>query len=249
MSENFKLDFVVVGAQKAGTTSACHYLGYDHPKLYMPNKELHFFNNEELYKKGLSFYIRELNIPDNRRELLIGEKTPDYCISITALHRLKKHFPNLKLIMFLRNPIQRAFSAYNMYKQLNKNKPHTYSETFKFSNLIKNPIENNGLSEHIKPFLVERGFYITQLEKMTELFGKGNLYVGISENCKVDPLGEYNKIFDFLGVDRISKEKFWRNDKHIRTSTNLFWVKIMSFLRRYTNPITKDCLIFWDMKF
>ena len=102
-------DFVIVGAAKAATTWLQHSL-QQHPGIFMPDPELHFFSRE--YDRGLDWYTQffEAAEPDQ----LIGEKSNSYLDEPHAMPRLHEFAPNAKIIVQLRNPIERAYSDYCM---------------------------------------------------------------------------------------------------------------------------------------
>ncbi len=114
-------DFLIIGVQKGGTTSLWYHLK-EHPQIQMsPNfigknsigkintKEVHFFDNPKQWGKGISWYKSLFN----ENSQLQGEATPDYVSDFNAHERMYKDVPNAKLIVILRNPIDRAYSAYN----------------------------------------------------------------------------------------------------------------------------------------
>ena len=105
-------DFLCIGAQKAGTTWLHKNLRY-HPEIYLPDfKEIHFFNGG--YKNhGLKWYSQLFEEKGSR---IAGDITPAYSTldknKIEILHRI---LPNAKIILILRNPIERAWSAAKMH--------------------------------------------------------------------------------------------------------------------------------------
>eukprot|EP01039_Chlorochromonas_danica_P001612 gene1612-1760_t len=105
--------FVIGGVQKAGTTALAAYLGL-HPNItFSDTKELHFFDKNKNYKGGLRKYLWHFT-PNMKTTQYIGESTPSYLPSRIACSRLAKHFPNVKVIVILRHPIDRAYSEYQM---------------------------------------------------------------------------------------------------------------------------------------
>ncbi|MGH7702454.1 MAG: sulfotransferase family protein [Gemmatimonadales bacterium] len=107
------LDFVIVGAQKAGTTSLHRYLER-HPRIYLPaEKEAFFFSHDDRYAAGWDWFVREFYRtagPDK----LWGKATPQYMADPTVPDRMAETAPNVRLIALLRNPIERAYSHYRM---------------------------------------------------------------------------------------------------------------------------------------
>ena len=108
-----KIDFIVIGASRSGTTWLHDNIIY-HPEVYLPKKvnEPTFFT--KFYDLGFEYYKNLFDTVKN--EKAIGEITPDYLYSVNAAKRIKKHFPNVKLIVILRNPWERLYSMYWMLR-------------------------------------------------------------------------------------------------------------------------------------
>lgn len=110
---NHVLDFVVIGAQKSGTTTLFKYLSV-HPQIFIPpEKEAPFFSRDDRYEKGWEWYREEFfgNAPVNR---LWGTVTPHYMGNSSVPDRLARQCPEARLIAILREPIERAYSHYRM---------------------------------------------------------------------------------------------------------------------------------------
>lgn len=107
------LDFLIIGAQKAGTTTLFKLLS-GHPALYMPAaKEVPFFTMDDRYNAGLKNYMEEF-FPDNLQNRLLGTATPHYLADPRVPARIEKLLPQVKLVAILRHPIDRAISHYRM---------------------------------------------------------------------------------------------------------------------------------------
>jgi hypothetical protein len=116
-------DFLVIGAQKCGTTWL-HYVLEQHNDIFMPRKkELHYFNHLANFKKGAAWYENELTPPS--KDNIVGEATPNYFWNyllpeetqmpnhLTEIApKVKDLNPNARLIVALRDPTERAISAY-----------------------------------------------------------------------------------------------------------------------------------------
>lgn len=168
-----KPNFIIVGAQKGGTSSAKYHFN-GHPEIFMPKQEVHFFDTG--YNKGTEWY--ESLFEDNKA---IGEKTPSYMYLEKAIDRIYDYDKNIKLVCFLRDPVKRAISHWNHYKQEG-------ATTLNFEEFIE------------KTSCLRRGYYIDQINYILKKFKRENLYIAISEHVHEDPKTEYNKIFRFLGV-------------------------------------------------
>ena len=102
-------NFIIGGAQTAGTTALWDYLNL-HPEIQMPEtKEINFFSFE--YHKGINYYSKLFECLDTN--CVVGEASPQYITDEIYAKRIKKHTPEIKLIFILRDPIKRAYSNYH----------------------------------------------------------------------------------------------------------------------------------------
>ena len=117
MTTQKKIDFLIVGAQKAGTSALDMYLR-KHPEIEMarPQKEVHFFDDEKYFKKNKVNYEVYHEYFTNDNSKIKGESTPVYMYWSLAMKRIYEYNPQIKIIAVLRNPIERAFSHWNKEK-------------------------------------------------------------------------------------------------------------------------------------
>jgi hypothetical protein len=183
-------DFIVIGAQKAGTSSMYNVLS-THPDVHMSSqKEIHYFDAEGRFRRGLSFYSSHFeHAPPGK---VLGEATPRYLFCEKTPGRIAAVLPEVKLIASLRNPADRAFSAWQM--QVVKG-----SETRPFASAVRE-----------EPNYIEFGRYHRQLSRYLELFPKEQLLVLLFEDLKEEPDGFYSRLFEFIGVDekRVDPARF-----------------------------------------
>ena len=165
-----KPDFIGIGVEKAGTTWI-HYNLKTHPEICMISrkkfKEIYFFNESHQYSKGIEYYRSLYNrCPKNKVK---GEFTAGYLSSPQTPFLIYKHFPNVKLIVCLRNPIERAYSHYKYDMELKG-----------FYNIYKS------FEEAIKKNLsfLKLSFYYKQLKKYYDLFPNKNILVLFFEDQK-----------------------------------------------------------------
>lgn len=232
-------DFLIAGVQKGGTTSSIPYMS-QHPNIHMANEELHFFWDTNKYKRGLCFYEDSFKIKNGCTDCLVGEKSPDYSVLGYALDRIYENCPNTKLILFLRNPIDRAYSAWNMHKSdKNRSESRTFREATEEDVQWADPLKwakNNGT------MYVRRGYYIDQIEYICNKFGRENLHIAISEKCreKTSLLEQYNGIFNFLGVSEMTKDEFRTGqDRHISKYETPISEEDREYLRKIYEPYNK----------
>ena len=205
-------NFLVIGAGKSGTTSLYYYLG-QHPEVYMsPVKEPLFFAAEGGRISYLGPDGQMMSRPANRGavtsleeyeglfagvrgEKAVGEASPQYLYSPEAPERIKRRVPGARLLAVLRNPVERAYSAFLHRTRLGREPladfPAAIAEE---ENRMR---EGWGLSFHYK----HKGFYHAQLSRYVELFGREQLRVYLYEDLKADPVGVSQDVFRFLGVD------------------------------------------------
>jgi hypothetical protein len=178
--------FVVAGAQKAATTWLYECF-VEHPEVFVPEiKELHFFCDpgdcrKSRYGQGLDWY-RSL-FPDDATIRAAGELSIDYMFYPYVPKRLHALDPQLKIIFALRDPVERAYSAYWMGRRHNPSMPE-------FSTFLSTDSD-----------YVARGFYFQQIQRYLELFPAENIKIMIYEDLLDDPVGYLVEICNFLGID------------------------------------------------
>jgi len=191
------VDFLICGTQKGGTTALHEYLA-NHPDLCLSaNKELHFFDNEEMFQQGAPNYAAyHAAFLHRKPQQLAGESTPIYMYWDPIPQRLKTYNAKLKLIVLLRDPIERAYSHWNMERARN-------AENLSFWDAIRNEsqrIPRRLTQEHRVYSYVERGFYLAQLLRLWAHFPRSSVLVLRTEELKRDPQATLRLATDFLGV-------------------------------------------------
>lgn len=113
--ELMKIDFVISGTQKGGTSALDAYLR-EHPEICMADKkEVHYFDNEDFYcYEQLGYLNYHSFFSPNESHKILGEATPIYMYWYDAPKHIWQYNSNMKLIAILRNPIERAYSHWNM---------------------------------------------------------------------------------------------------------------------------------------
>jgi hypothetical protein len=192
-----RLDFVVAGVQKAGTT-ALHYFLAKHPHIALPRDQaLHFFDQEEHFQGAPDYQILHRNFDGGWRWRTAGEVTADYVYYSPALERIARYNPDIKLIISLRNPTDRAFSHWNMRRAKGR-------EPLEFLDAIKRDQEQIGSGKLRGNAHLERGFYASQLERVFALFPREQVLLIKYEDFRRDYASTINGVFDFLGVRRLT---------------------------------------------
>lgn len=197
-----KVNYLCIGAQKAGSSVLRHYLGQN-DEIYIKMQEIHFFDKKKFSKSDYDKYEEKFN---SKEEKMIGEKTPEYGYLPKSINRIFNYNPNMKLIYILREPISRAYSAFNMYvdKKQIKQPSYNYKNLYK---IFKNEEKNYKNIKHKDEHLILKGYYDEHIEYILSKFPRENLYICIAEEIQENENVEYNKIFDFLGVKNIDLKK------------------------------------------
>ena len=199
-------NFLIIGAQKAGTTSLYYYLK-QHPQIYMsPIKEPHFFDGEGAGQdagrpvRGLRPEITTIEeyrtlFQGATKETAIGEASPSYLYIPEAPERIRYHVPEVNLIAVLRNPVERAYSAFLHTVRSGREPLTDFSEALREE---EGRIRGNW---HAIYHYKNRGFYYGQLKRYQETFGRERIGVYLYEELNRNPAGMAQDIFRFLGVD------------------------------------------------
>lgn len=217
------LDFVVIGAQKAGTTTLYRYLSA-HPALCLPaEKEADFFNHPERMARGWDWYLAE-HFPGAPADRLLGTVTPQYMCDTAVPARLHAQCPDARLIAILRDPVERAYSHHRMNVRRG-------AVTAGFEDEVRRLIGRPpGASPRPEDGIVERGEYGRILAGFAEVFGQGRLLVLYTDDLERDPAGCLRRIYAFLGIAQVLPGDLGRRDHQGGTRQRLPGLK--AFVKR-----------------
>lgn len=195
-------DFLILGAQKAGTTALYAYLRW-HPQITGPSfKEVSFFDRH--YARGERWYRAHMPV---RRSGMVGEASPSYLFHPSAPERVARMLPGARLIALLRNPVDRAFSHYQHEVALGR-------EELPFEDALAH--EDERMAGEVERMLRDpayfsyawwnytyaaRGRYAEQLERWFGSFPFEQLLVLLTDELAADTGATYAKVLEFLGVD------------------------------------------------
>ena len=184
--------FVIIGAQKSATRWLRKNLG-EHPDIYTPRSEVHFWNVENRVEKlGLEWYLEQFDGWNG--EPIIGEATPGYMIwrhhpdEVAA--RMKEHLPDGRLIALLRNPIDRASSA--MLHHIRRGRLPADSR-------LLDVVRERMPAETDRLCLVAGGWYAASLEPFLDAFGDA-LLVQWQDDIATDPVSVFDAAVRHIGA-------------------------------------------------
>jgi hypothetical protein len=192
--------FLIVGAQKAGTTFLYRELTR-HPQVHAAlTKEIHFFDDH--YQRGLPWYQGFFATAGSK---MVGEATPSYLFHPHAIRRIAEDLPSAKLIVLLRDPVRRAFSQYLHESRLGFEPVPSFEEALALEpERLRGELERMLADERYVSYnhrhysYVARGLYLDQVRRCHQLVGRDQVLVLRSEDLFQDSSGVLAQVFDFL---------------------------------------------------
>ena len=192
-----RLDFIVAGAQKSGTT-ALHYFLAKHPNITMGDQqEIHFFDDDATFATTVDYERLHKHYPLVAPSTIAGDCTPSYIYYEPAAERIWQYNPKIKLLVLLRNPVERAFAHWNM-QRFKGREPLDFFDAVREE---KTRIAGAPPTEARRFAYVDRGFYAQQLERLFKLFRREQVKVVKFEEFKDKQRETLVSIFSFLGLE------------------------------------------------
>ena len=210
-------DFVVIGAKRGGTTSLYNYL-LEHPAVQplFPGRQhikgVHYFDSE--FGHGQRWYRSHFPIEVGGYRVarpivspaVAGEASPYYLFHPLAAERLANDFPDVRLIVLLRDPVERAYSHF-------KERTHHGGETLSFEEALsaeegrlrgeaERIVSEPGYRsvEHENHSYIAQGRYLDMLPRWFKLFPREQFHIVASEDFYADPERRVNEVWSFLGL-------------------------------------------------
>lgn len=235
-------DFLIIGVQRGGTTSLYHYL-LQHPDVYgATTKQVEYFSNN--YDKTTTWYRSHFPMRWRRtlherldKPFVTGEASTGYMLIRTAARRAKKLLPDTKIIVLLRNPVNRAYSHYNHVVKNGK-------ENLSFRKAVEKEqerIEGERQKTEQDPSYISsayrthtyltRGKYTEFLRPWFEQYDREKMMILKSENLFQNPRDTTNKVFRFLGIQehelknyhQINNRKYDEIDDDLREELKAYY--------------------------
>jgi hypothetical protein len=192
-----RLDFILAGAQKSGTT-ALHYFLAKHPNITMGDQqEIHFFDNDAMFVARVDYEQLHKHYPLLAPSTIAGDCTPSYIYHEPASERIWNYNPRIKLLILLRNPVERAFAHWNM-QRFKGREPLDFFDAVREE---KTRIAGAPPTEVRRFAYIDRGFYAGQLERLFKFFPREQVKVVKSEEFREKPRETLASIFSFLGLN------------------------------------------------
>ena len=229
------VEFFVIGVARGGTTSLYNYL-QQHPDIFLPKvKECNYFSEVESFDKevyfppeeGKEYHMKIIQsdtvysnlFSEARPGQLKGEVSPSYMWDTNSAKRIYEHNKDAKVIVSLRNPMERAHSHYMMHYHTGYDKAPSFEDALKAK---KNDIWGGG------NLYLEMGLYYEQLKAYYDLFDKSNIKIIISEDWTKQNGKALKDIYAFLGLEACDD---YQEEAAFNTAKQLKNKGLLDFLR------------------
>lgn len=211
--------FIGIGAMRCGTTWIAEQLR-SHPYIHVPAhyKELHYF--DRYYDKGMAWYLA--NFSGKAEHQITGEFTPYYVRDKQSMIRIARDCPQARLILAIRNPVDRAFSHYTFLK----NREHI-SGSF-YESLFDERFD-----------ILKAGLYGKQLQVCLELFPREQLHIINFEQIRSAPDQVITELYTFLGVDASYKPDQVLKKENAKHGIKSMWLAhLLRKVKQLARPFT-----------
>lgn len=213
-------DFIIIGAQRCGTTSLFNYLSH-HPDIYPSTpKEVHFFSNH--YRKGVIWYRSHFPLASNKRHVIrskgrsfmAAEATPYYLSHPHAPRRIFEVLPESRFIVLLRNPVDRAYSHYQYEVKMGFETLSFEQALVKEAERLSNEVERMAADEDYRSFnhqhysYLSRGIYVDQLSEWVKYIQLDLMLILKSEDFYEEPENALRQVTQFLGLPDLELDEY-----------------------------------------
>lgn len=217
--------YLIVGAQKGGTSALYEYL-VRHPLIgRSTNEEVHYFSVN--FYRGVDWYKGHFPTIFHRRytelihgrKLITGESSPYYMFHPHAPRRIADLLPNVRLIVALRNPVDRAYSQYIHSVRMGFEDLGTFESALEAEPSRLEPETQRMLADpsyfgfsHWHHSYIARGLYLEQLQRLHELFQPDQILVVSAEDMRTDTTAVHATVLKFLGLPVITFSTYPRHN-------------------------------------
>lgn len=197
MSSFVKPNFFIVGAAKSGTSAMADFLG-QHPDVFIsPIKEPYYFIKNRRLEKESSYLDLFSKV---KSEKMVGEATTGYLFDKTSAVLIKNFYPQAKIIILLRNPIDMSFSLWK-YMSVHGNEKESFEQAICDAPNRKSKEFTESRAGRAENYLyIERAKYYKQVKHYYEIFGRGSVKILFFEEFISNPVCTCKEVFEFLDI-------------------------------------------------
>lgn len=225
-----ELDFIIIGAQKSGTTTLWKLLD-EHPEIFVPpGKELAFFNKDPFNNEGYQAFMRD-HFGCVKNDQIIGKVTPHYLNDPMAAKRIEEKIPNCKLIVILRDPAERTLSHFRMSirRELEKRSfeemilQELRPESLEITRVMRAKESSEGRA------YIAWSEYGRLLQSYKSYHDKGQLLILLTSELKSSPEITMGKLLSFLDLPMVKLPSLGKKFHEGGTSQKF---NVIKFLKR-----------------
>ncbi|XP_055631575.1 heparan sulfate glucosamine 3-O-sulfotransferase 1 isoform X2 [Toxorhynchites rutilus septentrionalis] len=205
---------LIIGVRKCGTRALLEML-YLHPRIQKAAGEIHFFDRDENYLKGLEWYRKKM--PYSFRGQITIEKSPSYFVMPEVPERVRAMNVAVKLLLIVREPVTRAISDYTQLRSHAATASLPQQQTLSSTSPLSRSFEelailpNGTINESYRPLAISQ--YHVYVHRWLEVFPREQLLVVNGDLLIEDPVSQLRRIEDFLGLEpRIGSKNFYFNE-------------------------------------
>ncbi|XP_029165632.1 heparan sulfate glucosamine 3-O-sulfotransferase 5 [Nylanderia fulva] len=208
---------IIIGVRKCGTRALLEML-FLHPQIQKAAGEVHFFDRDDNYGKGLEWYRRKM--PYSFKGQITIEKSPSYFVTPEVPERIRAMNGSVKLLLIVREPVTRAISDYTQLRthaatastltNVNNGTPQQQQQqtTRSFEELVIRP--DGTINESYRPVAIS--LYHTYMHRWLEVFPREQILIVNGDQLIEDPVPQLRRIENFLGLEsRIGRHNFYFN--------------------------------------
>lgn len=228
------IDLMIIGAQKAGTTSLNNYL-CEHPQILghaSSQKEFAYFWDDSIYEKGFKTEFDKAFMGKRATDKVkLIAKNVGISNNEKALKRLKEHNKDCKLVFIVREPVSRAYSSYTM-EVFNGWMDRDFSE-------IKKVLSDDDKSDAMYRFFIEPSLYINHLHLIYKYFPKDQVKIYLFDDFKTNPERICKEIFEWLEINIDFTPVFEKSHNETKQAKSKFLSKLILSVRKKDSVLKK----------
>jgi len=202
-------NFIIIGSQKSGTTSLENYISQHPQVLPAIKKETHFWSGK--FHRGIDWYLAHFPPIPKSENFITGEATPNYLVTDEVPERIYSLLPSTKLLVILRNPVDRAFSQYHHWQRLNwEDRSFEVAINQELEILRTTPKQPQGDRKYwqLSGNYIGRGVYVEFMQKWMAVFPREQFLILRVEDFYQKSDDTMKQVFNFLGLPEYKLAKY-----------------------------------------
>lgn len=229
-----RVNTLIIGAGRSGTTSISTYLE-KHPEVcFSKIKEVHYFSIPDLYQRGENYY--HSFFPHYNNQNIIASADTYLMMNYQAIKRIYNYNPDMKIVVMLRNPVDRAYSSYHY--SVNYGYHKAYASFLQSVDAEKNIADEHDIVQRNNLGHFYAGLYHKHLSQWTKVFPQQQLYLFKTGDLKTNEPDFYKNLCHKLGINYVPKSQILDIEKrnaHAKPRLK----NLEQFLLNRENPIRK----------